>query len=244
MGARPRRGRTGAYRAYFVQDYEAWFYPETDADDRARVKATYEMIADKIVTSAWLAERLRADGYESQAVPPGLDLDVFWPRPGDRRRRRPCWRWRGRELPAAASTPWSPRSHGARSDPGRGDRALRRAARRDAGAVPVPRRGSHHRPGTFGALCTPARVCTSTVPTSGLRAPALEAMACGAVSVLADTGGVHEYAGTRKTACSFRRGDPAAAAGAIRGCCGRDLHARLRERASPARGLLDATPGT
>ena len=42
--------------AYFVQDYEPWFYPEEDAARRARVRQTYELISHKIVTSEWLRD--------------------------------------------------------------------------------------------------------------------------------------------------------------------------------------------
>src|SRR5262249_26278570 len=58
-----RAGR-GVTSAYFIQDYEAWFYPESDTESRANVKASYGRIANRMVQSSWLAELVQADGFE------------------------------------------------------------------------------------------------------------------------------------------------------------------------------------
>ncbi len=80
-----RRAREAVY---FVQDYEAWFYPEADAEKRARVKRTYGLIPHKIVTSEWLRNMLQQDGSESEKIPLGLGSRLLLP--PRRRTRRPA----------------------------------------------------------------------------------------------------------------------------------------------------------
>ena len=65
---------------YFLQDYESWFFPESDQKSRAEVKRSYAMIDNKIVKSNWLRDLVKSDGYSSQKILLGLDLGVFYPR--------------------------------------------------------------------------------------------------------------------------------------------------------------------
>jgi glycosyltransferase involved in cell wall biosynthesis len=216
--------------AYFLQDYEAWFYPETAHTTRARVKASYDMIADKIATSAWLAEMLRADGYEARVVAPGLDLDVFYPRPLDKpvpptvlAMARPRTPRRGFETVVAALE----RVHHAFPQA----RLVLFGERLGEMPLPFPYRGA-------GVITDPqrlARVYSGTrVHFDGSDFQAfgranLEAMACGAVSVITDTGGVREYARDGENSLLVEPQDPSAAADAIVRLLGdAALHARLR----------------
>jgi len=72
-------GRTRV-AGYLIQDYEPWFFPETAADQRSRVKATYPLLPHRVVMSDWLGERLADDGYASTKIPLGMDLGQFYPR--------------------------------------------------------------------------------------------------------------------------------------------------------------------
>lgn len=65
---------------YFLQDYESWFFPESDNESRVKVKDTYAMIDHKIVKSSWLQDMIQNDGYQSKKIWLGMDLDVFYPR--------------------------------------------------------------------------------------------------------------------------------------------------------------------
>ncbi|MCF6355615.1 MAG: glycosyltransferase [Candidatus Polarisedimenticolaceae bacterium] len=71
------RAKTGVY---FLQDYESWFFPESDVDARTKVKNTYSMIEHKIVKSSWLQKLIQTDGYQSEKIWLGMDLGVFYPR--------------------------------------------------------------------------------------------------------------------------------------------------------------------
>ena len=79
VAAIQQRGGIG-HTAYFLQDYESWFYPESDHQNRQRVLATYPLIAHRIVKSAWLQAMLSADGYATHKIRLGMDLRRFYPR--------------------------------------------------------------------------------------------------------------------------------------------------------------------
>lgn len=64
---------------YFLQDYEAWFFPEEDSKSRQKVKDTYELIDNKVVKSEWLTEMVKNDGYQTKKIWLGMDLGVFYP---------------------------------------------------------------------------------------------------------------------------------------------------------------------
>jgi glycosyltransferase involved in cell wall biosynthesis len=66
--------------AYFLQDYESWFFPAEDKVSRNKVLATYPLIDNKIVKSDWLKNLLLNDGYESQKIWLGLDTRTFYKR--------------------------------------------------------------------------------------------------------------------------------------------------------------------
>ncbi len=74
--------RNGAARssAYFLQDYESWFFPESDKRSRNAVLETYSKINNRIVKSSWLQELIRKDGFSSNKITLGLDLATYYPR--------------------------------------------------------------------------------------------------------------------------------------------------------------------
>ncbi|PIE01180.1 MAG: hypothetical protein CSA81_12540 [Acidobacteria bacterium] len=73
--------------AYFIQDYEKWFYPEEDVKTRDAVAASYSFIPHRIVKSDWLKNLLSADGIESTKISFGLDRGIYHPRPVAKQRR-------------------------------------------------------------------------------------------------------------------------------------------------------------
>jgi glycosyltransferase involved in cell wall biosynthesis len=203
--------------AYYVQDYEAWFYDETDVATRAAVKDSYALVRDKIVTSAWLSGLLADDGVDAATViPPGLDLDLFHPRrtgpvaaPVVLAMARPRTPRRGFDTVVAALE----RVH----------RALPHAEivlfgeRLGKMPLPFPYRGA----GVVTDRDRLARLysrATLHVDGSDFQAfgrAGLEAMACGTPSVLTDVGGVHEYAQQDVNAVLVPPRDPAAVADAV-----------------------------
>ena len=181
--------------AYFLQDYEAWFFPEANAEARERVKETYGLIPDKIATSAWLRDLVREDGHDASVVPLGVDLGFFYPRPV----QSPA-----RPVVLAMARPRTPR---------RGFDSVVAALAKVHDAVPEAdivlfgeNMGTPTLPFPYRAegivtsrehlarLYSGARVFFDCSDFQAFGLPALEAMACGAVSVLTNVGGVREYA--------------------------------------------------
>jgi GT2 family glycosyltransferase/glycosyltransferase involved in cell wall biosynthesis len=73
-----RAGVRRGVPAYFVQDIETSYYAD-DAAVHAAVLATYRPEFHVVTTSQWVADRLRELGVDPTSVPPGLDLDRFFP---------------------------------------------------------------------------------------------------------------------------------------------------------------------
>lgn len=211
-----RDGRTRV-AAYLIQDYEPWFFPEADADQRNRVKMTYRLLPHRIVMSDWLRERLAGDGYTSDKIPLGMDLGQFYPRPIPRGLR---------PVVLAMARPGTPR----RGFPATiaalaqvkqvrpaveivlfGDRWL------DRQAIPFPFRneGLVIRQERLAELYAEADVFLDGSEFQGFGRCALEAMACGAACVLTDLGGVLEYARHEDNALLTPPGQASAMAAAI-----------------------------
>ncbi|MGZ4270206.1 MAG: glycosyltransferase [Solirubrobacteraceae bacterium] len=70
---------------FFVQDIETSYYPD-DETMRHHVLAGYRQEFRYMTISGWNSDRLRELGLEAALVPPGIDLDVFRPLDGVRRR--------------------------------------------------------------------------------------------------------------------------------------------------------------
>jgi glycosyltransferase involved in cell wall biosynthesis len=216
--------------AYLVMDYESWFYPESDVETRTRVEETYGLIPNRIVISGWLQELLERDGYPSHKRAPGLDLGVLYPRPGPTPERpvvaamaRPRTPRRGFDMVVATFAEVHhqvPEAEFVLFGEKIGNLSL-----------PFPYRGAGVVTGQdrLARLYSRARVHFDGSEFQGFGRAGLEAMACGAVSVLTDVGGVHEYARHEHNALLVPPGDPEGAAAAIVRLLRDDaLHAGLR----------------
>lgn len=187
--------RRGARKTvYFLQDYEAWFYPEGDGR-RQQVAESYELISEKIVKSDWLAGMLADDGFATQKIRLGMNLDIFYPRDVKR----------GKELTVMAM---------ARTrTPNRGYNDVIAALRQVKAARPDTQIllfgdtiMEEHLPfeaqiagvvtdqNQLAQLYSKADIFLDGSVFQGFGRPALEAMACGTACVVTDVGGVNEYA--------------------------------------------------
>jgi GT2 family glycosyltransferase len=70
---------------YFVQDIETSYYPD-DESVRHAVIDSYRPEFRYMTISGWNRERLRELGLDAELIPPGIDLDMFRPRPEVERR--------------------------------------------------------------------------------------------------------------------------------------------------------------
>ena len=181
--------------AYFLQDYEPWFFPEKDAAARARVRDTYPLIPHRIVKSDWLQQMLAADGYESHKIRLGMNLGRFYPRDVNRNRpvvlamARPGTPYRGFE-PTLVALAQIKASRPEVEIILFGDRTLDRQsipfAYHDEGVIADQDR--------LAQVYSKADVFLDGSDFQGFGRCGLEAMACGTACVLTDVGGVNEYA--------------------------------------------------
>lgn len=195
---RLRRRRPALRAVYFLQDYEPWFYPESEVETRRRIIDSYDQADALVVTSPWLQAKLAEHGHASTVIPIGIDLRIFYaiaPRPVSAVKRvlvqaRPFAPWRGFDAAIAALTRLAER----RSDVqavffGCGDEDL-------AGRAPF----AHENAGLVhdrNAVARLYRSCDVVFDPSTFQAfglPGLEAMACGVPTVLPDRGGILQYA--------------------------------------------------
>jgi O-antigen biosynthesis protein len=184
--------------AYFVQDFEPWFFPENEPQKRNEVLDTYGMIEHRIVKSQWLKQHLEKHGFESHQIPLGMDLGRYYPQPVTDgpptiiAMARPGTSYRGFDTLTEALA----RVQKARPEVQIilfGARNLRRHALpfrfRDEGVV--------HDPSHLARLYSGADVFIDTSTFQGFGRCGLEAMACGTACVLSASGGVGEYARDR-----------------------------------------------
>jgi glycosyltransferase involved in cell wall biosynthesis len=200
---------------YYVQDIEGDFY-EDRPEIREQALATYGMLPNLIVKTSHLQRRLASLGWKAHLIPPGMDLDLFYPR------ERP---------PSPTPTVLGMARPGAPGDI-RGFEILREAfriiheLRPDARLVVF---GGDELPVDFpcdenlGRLSqnqlpevySRADVFVETSRMHGFGRTGVEAMACGAACVLSDSGGVSEYARDQFNALIVPRGDAVATAAAV-----------------------------
>ena len=181
---------------YFIQDYEAWFYPEEDRETRCKVKDTYKLITNKIVKTQWLLNKLREDGYSALKISPSINLDAFYPRDNGinyQNKRiismaRPSTPWRGFSDMVKAYSLVKQRY----SDI---EIILFGANNLAAYNIPFPYTDAGIVMGSdLAQLYSSCDVYLDSSLFHGFGRMGLEAMACGCACVLTDSGGVSEYA--------------------------------------------------
>ncbi|MFU8833432.1 MAG: glycosyltransferase, partial [Wenzhouxiangella sp.] len=188
------RGRA-AHGAYFLQDYEPWFFPESQPEARQRVRETFGLLPNRIVKSDWLRGKLAEDGFDSHKIRLGMDLGRFYRRDVERTRptimamARPGTAYRGfpvlvealsiirQKYPESEIILFGSRDLADQDIP---------FAFRDMGVVQDMDR--------MAEMYSRADVFIDTSDFQGFGRCGLEAMACGAACVLSNAGGVNEYA--------------------------------------------------
>jgi len=218
----------GVIPVYFLQDYEAWFYPEDERRKRSAVFDTYDMMAHKIVTTEWLSKKLSEHGHPSTVIPIGIDTETF--RPGHHAEdgnvivamARPSTSHRGFDTVIETMRIVTERMPEARIILF-GDDNL------SGMDIPFPFVDA----GVIGDRMEMARLYSGAdlffdgSDFQGFGRPALEAMDSGLCSVLTDAGGVTEYARDEANALLVPPKDPERAAEAI---CRLISHGDERER--------------
>lgn len=188
--------RSNAALWYYVQDFEADFYPASD-ERSLRARATYDRIPNRIVKTQHLLERLSDEGgWDAHRVRPGMNLDIFHPRQVARHPLRVLSMAR-----PAADQRTDNRGFGTLSEVYRllttlvPDVELVAFGNHDEvdWDVPVETLGRVD-PTDLPALYSTAAVYVDTSRFHGFGRTGVEAMACGAGVVLTDSGGISEYA--------------------------------------------------
>lgn len=185
---------TAKAAAYFVQDYEAWFYDKGD-ERRDLVRGSYARIPNRIVKSQWLADKLKRHAADSTQIALGLDLDLFSS---------------GLEQPREKSVIAMARPGTERRGFGALVQVLEQIHERfpdtkitlfgsgelNTRKLPFPcvNEGIVEDQQHLAQLYGSHRVFIDTSRFQGFGRCALEAMACGCACVLSDQGGVNAYA--------------------------------------------------
>lgn len=189
-----KRGKA-KHGAYFLQDYEAWFYPESDTKTRREVIGSYALFDHRIVKSDWLSGMVKKDGYDTRKIRLGMDLGVFYPREQAKS---------AKPVVMAMARPSTPR---------RGYEHVVEAFRQvyalrpdtefvffgdeiDTKSLPFPctSLGPVTSQRALAELYSRADIFLDGSTFQGFGRPALEAMACQTACVLTKVGGVNEYA--------------------------------------------------
>jgi len=200
--------------AYFVQDYEPLFLPESHPELRRFAEATYRFTPFCFAKTDWICDRVREVGGKITLVPPGLDLDRFKPQNnppnGDKK------------IILAMVRPHTPRRGAATAI------AVLSAIAQRRNDVAIHLFGVSDQ--EFAAL-DPAFPCTNHGPVSNADLPALysqaylyadfsefhgfgrtiaEAMACGIPCVTTESGGISAFVQNEKNALTAPVNDAAA----------------------------------
>ncbi len=183
--------------AYFLQDYEPWFFPGTDKESQQRVRDTFSCVPNKIVKSDWLSGMMHSDGYKTHKIRLGMNLDVFYPR--DVKRSSKLLRI------LAMARPKTPRR--GYSDLVESLKILSRKCDLEFevvlyGDAMLPKEegleftnlGVITEQSKLAELYSSCDVFIDSSVFQGFGRPALEAMACGLPCVVTNVGGVNEYA--------------------------------------------------
>jgi glycosyltransferase involved in cell wall biosynthesis len=208
--------------AYFVQDYEPDFYPESDRLTRQAVLDTYRMTPFCFAKTPWICDKVRAAGGTIELVPPGVDLDLFRPRPASRgvgqkpvvlMMVRPATPHRGLDTLRNTLT--------ALAAAGAADKAEFQAfgcpPEELAGlGLPLPVTALGVLPNVaLPQIYSDACLFLETSHFHGFGRTAAEAMACGTPCVLTDSGGVRLFAEPGKNCLMAEPGDAAALAAQV-----------------------------
>lgn len=206
----------GALPLYYVQDIEADFFAD-DAAIHDRALATYGDLPHRVVKTRYLQNRLAELGWSSHQIPPGMDLDLFYPRRAVSR--------------SEAATVLAMARPGAPGDI-RGFEILREVYAGLSAARPNVRLaafGSDELPADFpcdvdlgrlGRDALPeaysmADVFVETSRVHGFGRCGVEAMACGTACVLSASGGVEEYGRDGENCLMVPPGDAVATTAAV-----------------------------
>jgi glycosyltransferase involved in cell wall biosynthesis len=220
---------------YYVQGFEPDFFGDDELEIREQAMATYSMIPNRFVKTRHLQRQLAEHGFDATVIPPGMNLDIFYPRAGppSTRPRRVLAMARAEAL-----------------DDHRGFSILVevfRALARDDPTITLTMFGDDELPDLGFAVENLGRVGPSDLPpiyssaqvfvdTSrfhGFGRTGAEALACGTAVVLSDSGGISEYAVDGDNAIVVPVGDVAATVAAIEDLLGNPS----RMDAMAARGL-------
>jgi glycosyltransferase involved in cell wall biosynthesis len=213
------RRRYGCATAYYVQDYEPLFYPETEVDIRRDAAASYDLSEHFVFASQWIADQVGPREGTGEVVPLDVDLDVFY----DRRTRRqdrlrvvsvaePGFEKRRRGFIETADA--FRRIHEARPDVelvffGADDSAMPELP------FPYANAGRLYNQNDVARLVASAHVLVDASEWQGFGRPALEAMACGTVPVMTGVGGLFEYARDGENCLLTPSNDPELIAAAV-----------------------------
>ena len=202
--------------AYYVQDYEPWFFSEGSAERQVAFDS-YALIPGTLcmAKTQWLCQTLdRLQGVRAVKVSPGLDRKVFFPPADDAAQQPP-------PLDIVAMIrPDSPRRGAERTM-----RVLKTIQNkftqvvrihlfgcRNEDILPLEHDFAYHNHGVLkredvAALYRESSLFVDFSDYQAFGRTGLEAMACGCVPILPSEGGVHEYAEHRKNAWIVDTGD-------------------------------------
>lgn len=244
---RAGRARTAAY---YVQDFEPWFYPAHAKRMREQALASYHLIEHRIVKSQWLQALLAERGFQAEKIPFGLDLNVFRPlhRPEDQAETeespgeisilamaRPQTRRRGFALLQKSLQIAHARGLCARVTLF-GSEGLQEAAL----PFPFQTRGVISSPEDLAELYNSHQIFLETSEFQGFGRTTLEAMACGCSCLITDQGGVSEYARNLENCLTSPADDAEAfAEKLLHLCADSPLRQRLADRAKQTARSFD-----
>ncbi len=200
--------------AYFVQDFEPDFYPQSDQLTRRAVLDSYRMTPFCFAKTPWICEKVRAAGGTIELVPPGVDLNLFRPLPASR----------GPEQKPAVLMMVRPSTPQRGLDTLRSTLAILAASGAAASAefqafgclpeelaglgLPVPVTGLGVLPNAaLPQVYSDACLFLETSHFHGFGRTAAEAMACGTPCVLTDSGGVRLFAVHKENCLMAQPGD-------------------------------------
>ena len=226
------KGGSAKKSVYFLQDYESWFFPESDQKSRAEVKGSYAIIDNKIVKSNWLRDLVESDGYSSQKILLGLDLGIFYPRDVPESKNISI---------IAMARPGTPRRgfgnlvsalHLIKSEfPSTSIMLFGENLSSESIGFEYEGVGVVSSPDKMAELYSMATVFIDASDFQGFGRTALEAMACNTACILTNVGGLSEYARHQENCLLVPPGDPQAICSAFRSLVNdTSLRSRIRSQ--------------